>query len=85
MPSISLRHVIFPCLSDTRGHFFSLCRRRYSGLARNLIRRIFSPNQDDLSYSFQISFPGQQKLGKLPNTASSADNTDQCRRPIGRS
>ena len=38
--------------------------RRHFGLARNLIRRIISPNQDDLSYSSRISFPGQQKLGK---------------------
>ena len=48
------------------------CSRRYSGLARNLIRRIISPNQDDLSYSPWISFPGQQKLGKLPNIVSLA-------------
>ena len=46
------------------------CSRRHFGLARNLIRRIISPNQVDLSYSYWISFPGQQKLGKLPNTLS---------------
>ena len=52
--------------------FQETCSRRYSGLARNLIQRIISPNQDDLSYSSQTSFPGQQKLGKLPNTLSLA-------------
>ena len=44
----------------------------------NLIRRIISPNQDDLFYSFQIFFSGQQKLGKLPNTLSLAEQ----RRPV---
>ena len=48
------------------------------GLARNLIRHLISPNQDDLSYSTRIPFPGQQKLGKLPNTASLAGQ----RRPV---
>ena len=47
--------------------------RRYFDLARNLIRRIISPNQDDLSYSARIFFPGQQKLGKLLNTVSLAE------------
>ena len=31
-------------------------------------RRIFSPNQDDLSYSTQIIFPGSTKLGKARQT-----------------
>ena len=57
---------------------WTICSRRYSGLACNLIRRIISPNQDDLSYSNRISFPGQQKLGKLPNTFSLAGQ----RRPV---
>ena len=43
------------------------------GLAHNLIRRIISPNQDDLSYSIRNFFSGQQKLGKLPNTLSLAE------------
>ena len=38
----------------------SLCSRRYFGLARNLIRRIISPNQDDLSYSLRTSFPSSR-------------------------
>ena len=38
-----------------------------------LIRRIISPNQDDLSYLNRTSFSGQQKLGKLPNTVSLAE------------
>ena len=57
---------------------FSICSKRYFGLARNLIRRIVSPNQDDLSNSFRTSFSGQQKLGKLPNIASLAEQ----RRPV---
>ena len=49
----------------------------YFDLARKLIRRIISPNQDDFSYSIQTSFPGQQKLDKLPNTASLAGQRRQ--------
>ena len=50
-----------------------LCSRRYVGLARNLIRRIISPNQDDQSYSSRTFFSGQQKLDKLPNTVALAE------------
>ena len=53
-------------------HWRRFCSRRYFDLARKLIRRIISPNKDDLSYSSWTSFPGQQKLGKLPNTFSLA-------------
>ena len=59
-------------------HWIWTCSRRYIGLARNLIRVIILPNQDDLSYPSRISFPGQQKLGKLPNTVSLAEQ----RRPV---
>ena len=43
--------------------FYSLCSRRNFGLARNLIRRIISPNQDDLSYSNLNPFPGSRNWG----------------------
>ena len=36
------------------------CSRRYFGLARNLIRRIITPNQDDLSYSSRTFFSGSR-------------------------
>ena len=52
--------------------------RSVAGLARNLIRCIISPNQDDLSYSSKISFSGQQKMVKLPNTLWLAEQ----RRPV---
>ena len=58
--------------------YLSICSRRYFSLARNLIRRLILPNQDDLSYSVRNSFSGQQKLGKLPNTVSLAGQ----RRPV---
>ena len=32
----------------------------YFGLARNLIRHLISPNQDELSYSPRTFFSGQQ-------------------------
>ena len=32
----------------------------YFGLARNLIRHLISPNQDDLSYSTRTFISGQQ-------------------------
>ena len=34
----------------------------YFGLARNLIRHLISPNQDDLSYSSQTFISGHQIL-----------------------
>ena len=40
----------------------------YFGLVRNLIRRIISPNQDDLSYSIRITFLGSSNWGKPSNT-----------------
>ena len=49
----------------------------YFGLARNLIRHLISPNQDDLSYSSGPSFPAT-KSGELPNTLSLAGE----RRPV---
>ena len=57
----------------------SFCSRRYFGLARNLIRCIISPNQDDLSYSIRTSFPGSrnwvncQTQSRWLNNAVSAD------------
>ena len=40
----------------------------YFGLARNLIRPIISPNQDDLSYSSQMTFRVAQTGAKPSNT-----------------
>ena len=53
--------------------YLFICSRRYFALVRNLIRCIISPNQDDLSYSTRGLLSGQQKLGKLPNTVSLAE------------
>ncbi len=50
----------------------------YFGLARNLIRHLISPNQDDVPYSSRASYTGSSKLGKLPNTFSLAGQ----RRPV---
>ena len=36
-------------------------------------RRIFSPNEDDLSYSTRTNFPGSTKLGKARLTLSSSE------------
>ena len=49
----------------------------YFGLARNLIRHLISPNQDDLSYQPGPSFPATKSY-KLPNTLSLARE----RRPV---
>ena len=35
----------------------------YFGMARNLIRHLISPNQDDLSYSARAFLYGQQEIG----------------------
>ena len=35
----------------------------YFGLARNLIRHLISPNQDDLFYSARAFLYGQQEIG----------------------
>ena len=40
----------------------------YFGLARNLIRRIISPNQDDLFYTFRTTFLGSSDWEKPSNT-----------------
>ena len=53
-----------------------LCSRKK--ISRKIIRRIISPNQDDVSYSTRVSFTGSGKLGKLPNTLSLAGE----RRPV---
>ena len=44
------------------------CSRRNFCLARNLIQRIISPNQDDLSYSIQTTFLCSSSWGKPSNT-----------------
>ena len=62
-----------------------MCSRRYFGLARNLIRCIISPNQDDLSYSSRISFFGSRNWVSCQTLALWLNNAVQCRRPIGRS
>ena len=50
----------------------------YFGLARNLIRHLISPNQDDLSYSARTFHFRPTRLGELPNTPSLAGE----RRPV---
>ena len=62
-----------------------ICSRRYFGLARNLIRRIISPNQDDQSYSYRISFPGCRNWVSCQTHSLWLNNAVQCRRPTGRS
>ena len=61
------------------------CSRRYFGLARNLIRRIILPNQDDLSYSSRISFPGSRNWVSCQTHTLWLNNAVQGRRPTGRS
>ena len=60
-----------------------LCSRRNFGLARNLIRRIISPNQDDLSYSIRISFPGCRNWVSCQTQSLWLNNAVQCRRLTG--
>ena len=60
-----------------------ICSRRNFGLARNLIWRIISPNQDDLSYSFQISFPGSRNWVSCHTHSLWLNNAVQCRRLTG--
>ena len=62
-----------------------LCSRRYFGLARNLIRRIISPNQDDVSYSIRISFPSSRNWVNCQTQSLWLNNAGQCRRLPGRS
>ena len=61
------------------------CCRRYFGLVRNLIQRIISPNQDDLSYSARISFQGSRNWVSCQTHPLWLNNAVQCRRPTGRS
>ena len=65
-------------------HKSSFCCRRYFGLARNLIRRIISPNQDDLSYSSRVSFTGSRNWVSCQTQSLWLNNAGQCRRPPGR-
>ena len=59
------------------------CSRRNFGLARNLIRRIISPNQDDLSYSNRASFPGSRNWVSCQTHFFWLNNAVQCRRLTG--
>ena len=59
---------------------YCICSRRNFGLARNLIRRIISPNQDDLSCSSQISFPGSRNWVSCQTQSLWLNNAVQCRR-----
>ena len=61
------------------------CSRRYSGLARNLIRCIISPNQDDLSYPSVPPFPGSRNWVSCQTQSLWLENAGQCRRHTGRS
>ena len=57
--------------------------RRNFGLVRNLIQRIISPNQDDLSYSSRISFLGSRNWVSCQTQSLWLNNTIQCRRLTG--
>ena len=57
----------------------------YFGLARNLIRRIISPNKDDLSYTTGSPFPSSRNWVSCQTHSLWLNNAVQCRRPIGRS
>ena len=72
-------------LKKDKCHLCWYCSRRYFGLARNLIRCIISPNQDDLSHSNRISFPGSRNWVSCQTQSLWLNNTVQCRRPTGRS
>ena len=60
-----------------------VCSGRNFSLARNLIRRIISPNQDDLSYSNRISFPGSRNWVSCQTHSLWLNNAVQCRRLTG--
>ena len=67
-----------PILCELRVRICSRRENSYFSLARNLIRHLISPNQDDLSYSPRAFFTGNRKFGKLPNPLSLAGE----RRPV---
>ena len=77
--------LLFVCCASLYISPFYYCSRRYFGLALNSIRRIISPNQDDLSYSSRISFPGSRNWVSCQTQSLWLNNAVQCRRPIGRS
>ena len=52
-------------------------------MARNLIRRIISPNQDDLSFSSGPPFPGSRNWVSCQTQALWLNNAAQCRRLSG--
>ena len=70
---------------NLQAFYDTACSKRYFGLARNLIRRIISPNQDDLSYSSRISFPGSRNWVSYQTLSLWLNNAVQCRRPTARS
>ena len=74
--TLFILHTIF--LSIYQSIYCSERENSYFGLARNLIRHLISPNQDDLSYSARDFFTGKKKLGKLPNPLPLAGE----RRPV---
>ena len=59
------------------------CSIRNFGLARNLIRRIILPSQDDLSYSPWTSFLGSRNQVSCQTHSLWLNNTVQCRRLTG--
>ena len=54
-------------------------------MARNLIRCIISPNQDDLSYSSRSPFPSSRNWVSCQTQSLWPNNAVQCRGPTGRS
>ena len=66
-------HFLYWRVSFDLGSWWQTCSGRkilYFGLARNLIRHLISPNQDELSYQPGPFFTGNKKLGRLPNPLS---------------
>ena len=70
-------HSFFNSLARSR--YLTFCSRRNFGLACNLIRRIISPNQDDLSYSIRTSFPGSRNWVNCQTHSLWLNNAVQCR------
>ena len=73
---------ILSCLKKVRS-----CRGKisYFGLARNLIRHLISPNQDDLSYSARTFHFRPTNWVSCQTHSLWLENADQCRRHTGRS
>ena len=79
----SYRFVILPLYIYIYIYVYIYCSRWNFGLVRNLIRRIISLNQNDLSYSFRNSFPGSRFWVSCQTQSLWLNNAVQCRRLTG--